>query len=124
MEDLLPQYLMMGVSFERFMDSCPKELKPYDMAFEKQALHMDEQMWRMGLYVSNAVEFAVGRVLNGKKFHGKYIEEPILLTAKKKYKEEHLSEEEKITYTKQLFGKLEAMKEKFEKKSKSRNSDK
>ena len=35
-----------------------------------------------------------------------------------------LSEEEKITYTKQLFGKLEAMKEKFEKKSKSRNSDK
>ena len=58
MNEILPMYLSMGVSEEKFMDSTPKELEPYKKAYE--------------------LKTAVQNSLYGKKSKSKYMENPLL----------------------------------------------
>lgn len=45
---------------------------------EMQIERLDNNMWLMGLYVTNAVSVAVSNALNGKKSRARYLSEPIL----------------------------------------------
>lgn len=61
------------------MDSCPKELKPYEIAYENKTKEIDAMMhaW-WGSYGLSAVSVAVEHCLAGRKSNSKYIEKPIL----------------------------------------------
>ena len=74
---------MLGVSEERFWDSTPVELEPYRKMDEMQQQRLDQQMWMMGAYVTNAVSVAVSNALNGKKSRAKYLSEPFMMSEKR-----------------------------------------
>lgn len=80
-----------GVTIEQIEMSCPKELEPYDKAFELQKRLNDEQMWLMGSYVQNAVCVALDRALNGKKATLQYLEKPMLTDY---FEKQNMSQEE------------------------------
>lgn len=73
----MPKYLSIGVSYERFMNSCPKELEPFVEAERLKILRQDEDMWVMGMYVQSAVAVAIEHCLAGKKAKSKYLENPL-----------------------------------------------
>lgn len=79
------------------MDSCPKELRPYEIAHKQKIKEMDNLMWTwFGNYALSAVTVAVEHNLAGKKAKSQYIKEPILskaiteseMTEEQKYKRE------------------------------------
>lgn len=113
----MPYYLAIGVSWERFMDSCPNELKPFEKA---QKLKREEKDYMVhawfGNYGISAISVAVANVLLGKKSNAKYIKEPILQGLKN---ETELSEKELRIQRKLFVAKLEAMKTNFELQKKS-----
>lgn len=76
------------------MDSCPKELEPFEAAHKAKILEQDElqYMWWKNYGIS-ALMFAVDHCLNGKKARTEFLEEPIL---SKTFKES------KNTYEKEL----------------------
>lgn len=80
-EDILPQYLNMGVPYEFFMDSYPVKLKPFEIAHRDKLKQTDQLMHILGMYVESAVQVAVERNLYGRKSKNKYIKEPILAHA-------------------------------------------
>ena len=98
-EDILPKYLAIGVSYERFMDSCPKELKPFVEAEKIRIKKRDEDMWVMGIYVQSAVGVAVEHCLVGRKAHLKYLKHPL----REAEAEEQELTEEKIQKQRELF---------------------
>lgn len=77
----------MGVTWERFMDSNPKELEPYDRAHKAKIIEQDylQHLW-WGVYGRSAFGFAIDHCLNGKKAKSKYIEKPILQEKEEKNK--------------------------------------
>ena len=74
---------MLGVPEEKFWESIPIELEPYRKMDKMQQERLDQNMWLMGLYVTNAVSVAVSNALNGKKSKAKYLKEPILQAEKR-----------------------------------------
>ena len=74
------------------MDSCPKELEPYEKAHKSTIKENDylQHLW-WGNYGISAFTVAVDRVLHGKKAVAEYIKEPVL---KQIYEFEELTEEE------------------------------
>lgn len=60
MEDLLPFYLSIGVSYEKFMDSCPKELEPYDAAYKMQQNRQNSMAHMQGRYFADAILATIG----------------------------------------------------------------
>lgn len=60
------------------MESCPKELEPYDRAHRRKIQEWDYLMWMSGQYTLSAVMVAVERDLFGRKSKAKYIESPFL----------------------------------------------
>lgn len=72
----------------------------------------DEEMWRMGIYVQSAVATAVEHNLAGKKARSKYLEQPLLIDAKKQ--EEHLSRDKRKEQAELFFAKLNIMKANFD----------
>lgn len=93
------------------MDSCPEELKPYDIAHEKKIKEQDALMYMwFGNYALSAVSVAVEHCLAGKKAKSEFIKEPILSTIETKKEEDRpLTEEEIIRQTEALFGKLSVL---------------
>lgn len=93
------------------MDSCPEELKPFDIAHEKKIKEQDALMYMwFGNYALSAVSVAVEHCLAGKKAKTEYLKEPILSTIEKKEEENKpLTEEEIIRQTEALFGKLSVL---------------
>lgn len=88
MERILPDYLMMGVSEERFWDGCPADLKPYVTAFNNAQKAKDREMWQMGLYIENAVYVAAAKAVHGKKASNvKYMEKPLMEQEQNKHGE-------------------------------------
>lgn len=69
--------MAIGVSYERFMDSCPKELEPFVEAEKLRLKRQDEDMWVMGIYVQSAVSVAVEHCLAGRKAKSRYFDKPI-----------------------------------------------
>ncbi len=61
------------------MDSCPKELEPYDIAHENEIKELDylQHMW-WGTYAKSALCCAIDHCINGKNAKSEYIKEPIM----------------------------------------------
>lgn len=76
MEDILPSYLAIGVGYERFMASCPSELKPFEQANVKRVKMRDSEMFAMSRYVYEAVLCAVDNALRGKNSKLTYRTQP------------------------------------------------
>ena len=94
------------------MDSCPKELEPYDNAYKIQIVEQDnlQHMW-WGNYGISALIVAIDRCFGGKKSKAEYIKEPIL---SKTFENDGLTEEE-IQKQRELFvAKLQVMQTNFE----------
>ena len=94
------------------MDSCPKELEPYDKAHQMKIVEQDnlQHMW-WGNYGLSAVIVAIDRCFGGKKSKAKYIKEPIL---SKTFENAGLTEEEKQKQRELFVAKLQVMKTNFE----------
>ena len=102
----------MGVTYERFMDSCPKELEPYVKAHNNKIMEEDylQHLW-WGNYGLSALIVAIDRCFRGKKSKFEYIKEPIL---SKTFENDVLTEEE-IQKQRELFvAKLQVMQTNFE----------
>lgn len=74
------------------MDSCPKELEPYDKAHKIKIAEQDnlQHMW-WGNYGLSALIVAIDRCFGGKKSKAEYIKDPILSKA---FENDGLTEEE------------------------------
>ena len=74
------------------MESCPKELEPFDKAHKKKIEEQDvlQHLW-WGNYGVSALIVAIDRCFSGKKSKAKYIKEPIL---SKTFENDGLTEEE------------------------------
>ena len=74
------------------MDSCPKELEPYDKAHKIKIAEQDnlQYMW-WGNYGISALIVAIDRCFGGKKSNAEYIKDPILSKA---FENDGLTEEE------------------------------
>lgn len=95
------------------MDSCPKELEPYDIAHRKKLEEQDylQYMW-WGNYGISALGFAIEHCFNGKRAKSKFVDEPILKNIEEQNKP---MTEEKLQRQRELFvAKLEVMKTNFE----------
>lgn len=51
----MPFHLTIGVSWERFMDSCPRELEPFLAAYKLQINREDIKQWQLGQYMAAAI---------------------------------------------------------------------
>ena len=94
------------------MDSCPKELEPYDKAHKMKIVEQDnlQHTW-WGNYGLSALIVAIDRCFGGKKSKAKYIKEPIL---SKSCENAGLTEEEKQKQRELFVAKLQVMQTNFE----------
>lgn len=111
MEDILPFYLVAGASYEFFMQSCPVELKPYEIAFKERRRFLDYDMYAMGQYVYSAVLAAVDNNLHGRKSQVRYPEKPMSELAKA---HRQLKGDEKVRQEKLVMSTLLDMQKRFE----------
>lgn len=74
------------------MDSCPKELAPFDKAHKNKVMELDylQYAW-WGNYGVSALIVAIDRCFSGKKSNSEYIKESIL---SKTFENDGLTEEE------------------------------
>ena len=95
------------------MDSCPKELEPYDKAHKQKLIEQDylQHLW-WGNYGVSAVSVSVEHCLAGRKAKSKFIEKPMLQEFEEQKKE--LTEEELKKQRELFVARLEAMKTNFE----------
>ena len=99
------------MTYERFMESCPKELEPYNKAHKINIVEQDnlQHMW-WGNYGISALIVAIDKCFS-KKPKAEYIKEPIL---SKTFENDGLTEEE-IQKQRELFvAKLQVMQTNFE----------
>ena len=94
------------------MDSCPKELEPYNEAHKRKIMEQDnlQHMW-WGSYGISALIVAIDRCFSGKKSKAEYIKEPILSQT---FKDDGLTEEEKQKQRELFVAKLQVMQTNFE----------
>ena len=105
------------MTYERFMESCPKELEPYNKAHKMNIVEQDnlQHMW-WGNYGISALIVAIDKCFS-KKPKAEYIKEPIL---SKTFENDRLTEEE-IQKQRELFvAKLQVMQTNFELSKKGR----
>ena len=122
-QNVLPQYLAIGVSEERIFDGTPNDLKPYMDAYKLKQEILDENMWRSNMYTLNAVYVAISMAFSGKKSKAKYMEKPILQEEKEKKKEEALTEEEAKKQRENILNMLQIMQVNFNNTHKKDKSD-
>lgn len=94
------------------MESCPKELEPFEKAHKMRIQEQDYMNWLSGQYMLSAVSVAVEHCLAGKKARSEYMEKPIMeLKEEKETKkiQKELTEEEKKEKTEKLFMQLRIM---------------
>lgn len=101
--------LALGISEELFWTLNPKKLHPYLEAEKLMQEKRDAEMWRMGMYVYDAVRTAVGNVVNGRKSQAKYMDKPLLEQYKEAKQEVELTEDEKMRQVEALFMSLETL---------------
>ena len=101
--------LALDMSEDLFWTLNPKRLRPYIEADKMKQENRDAEMWRMGMYVQNAVAVAVDKVLNGRKSVLEYMDKPILTKYKESQGEVELTEEEQMRQVEALFLSLETL---------------
>lgn len=118
MTNILPAYLAIGVSEEKFWDSTPIDLKPYVESYKLQQKARDAELWRMGMYAMSAVQTSLSLALNGKKSKAEYIQKPMLF---EEHKEAHeLTEEEMKTEREKFLMQLQIMQANFERNNENK----
>ena len=113
----MPIALALGVSEEKFWDSCPYDLKPYIKAQEITSRKNDENMWIQGMYFFNALSVVASHIINGKS-REKYIEKPLLQKLQIEEHNMNLTEQEKEKYVDQVFANLIIMQSNFNRSKK------
>lgn len=101
--------LALGISEELFWTLNPKRLHPYLEAEKLIQEKRDTEMWRMGMYVYDAVRAAVDNVLNGRKSQAKYMDKPLLEQYKEAKQEVALTEEDEMKQVEAFFLSLETL---------------
>lgn len=106
------------------MDSCPKELKPYEVAYKNKIKEIDAMMhaW-IGSYGLSAVSVAVEHCIHGRKASTKYIEKPILSQIEIGTKDSNkLTEEEKQKQVDLFFAEQKARRVNWKRNQKNKGS--
>lgn len=107
--------MAIGVTYERFMNSCPRELKPFLESYKIRRKMLDEQMWILGQYIGSALDSTVCNAFlwrrKGEKAH-RYIEMPFMQKMEEQRKP--LSKDELQRQRELFVAKLEVMKTNFE----------
>lgn len=62
----MPHYISIGVSKSEVLESCPKELWPYDKAHIKKIEQTNGLMHIQGQYIAEAIKSTVCNMLGGK----------------------------------------------------------
>ena len=101
--------LALDMSEDLFWTLNPKRLHPYIEADKMKQENRDAEMWRMGMYVQNAVAVAIDKVLNGRKSVLEYMDKPILMKYQESQGEVELTEDEKERQVEALFLSLETL---------------
>lgn len=101
--------LALGISEELFWTLNPKRLHPYLEAEKLMQEKRDTEMWRMGMYVYDAVRTAVDNVVNGRKSQAKYMDKPLLEQYKEAKQEVALTEEDEMKQVEAFFLSLETL---------------
>jgi hypothetical protein len=55
MEEILPNALMIGITYDLFWELDPLAMVPFTKAFELKLKFMDTEAWRNGLYIKLAI---------------------------------------------------------------------
>lgn len=97
------------MSEDLFWTLNPKRLHPYLEADKLKQEKRDAEMWRMGMYIQNAVAVAIDKVLNGRKSVLEYMDKPILMKYQESQGEVELTEEEQERQVEALFLSLETL---------------
>ena len=98
----------MGVPYNLFPHLTPVRMKDFYEAYEQQRKIRDEENWMLGIYVHSALSTVLSQMFS-KNSKVKYMEEPILKSAKKESDNKEFSEEELIKYSEMFLTKLELM---------------
>lgn len=67
---------MIGVSEEKFNDSDPKSLRPYEEAFKLKEELEDQHNYMMGIYMFHAISTSLSNAFSKSKHD--YLKEPLL----------------------------------------------
>lgn len=92
---------MLGMSEEQFWRANPRIIKVWEKAFRNSENHKNFMNYVLGGYVYNAVQIAIGKALDGKKFKGEYLEKPMRIfpqTEEEKKQEERQALEKAIAF--------------------------
>lgn len=114
MTEILPMYLSIGVSEERFWDGCPTDLKPFVDAENLRAKRIDSESWNLGRYARQAVYVAISDAFMGNKSKAEYFDKPISMLVEENKADEDLTEEEKEQERQKLLLKLQVWQANFE----------
>lgn len=90
--------MAIGVSKSEFLDSNPKELKPYKKAFKYRKIQKDEEQFYLMHYMSKAVMYAVEHCLAGRKARTELLKEPLMSKLLEEERLEEMTEEERYNY--------------------------
>lgn len=112
----MPLYLAMGVSYERFMDSCPIELRPFELAHTNRTKMLDTEMFMMGRYVYEAAFCAVDNALRGAESQARYRTKSIMEEAEEEKKRADIERQNML-----FINFMDSMKVNFELKKKREN---
>ena len=121
MSNILPAYLAIGVSEEKFWDSTPADLKPYVEAHKLLQKERDNEAWRNGMYVMNAFQVVLANVLGGKKSKAEYFSKPLLYSVEEENRE--LTEDEMKIERDKLLSMLMIMKDNFDRTNSNKADD-
>ena len=111
--EYLPYALSIGVSYETFWTLNPRTLKPFIEAYKIKQEVLDEEMWRMGIYVHEAVGVVLANAFAKKTAKkAEYFKEPLLKQHKLETTE--LTEEQKLQQVQNLFALLAVRKTNFD----------
>lgn len=103
------------MSYERFMASCPNDLKPFEKAYQERKRANDEEMFTMARYIYEAVVVGVDNVMNGSKSKLEYRTKSFSAEAEEKGKEgQPLSKKQIAIETQKTIAGLNHLKDKFE----------
>lgn len=102
------------------MDSCPKELEPYEIAHRRKIEEQDylQYLW-WGNYGISALSVAIEHCLAGRKAKSKFIDKPLMREIAER--SNPMSEEELQRQRELFVAKLEVMKSNFELTHKKEN---
>ena len=79
-DEVFPQYLVMGMSWEQFWEGEPSLVRAYRKADSIRRRRMNEELWLSGMYTAEALASTVGNMFSKSNKH-KYPAEPFAITA-------------------------------------------